>query len=960
MPKVARSKKRKTQYEEFIAQFKDNAENKNLREAGEKLGKLWDDVKKYMDPENPVEIDRNRLHGFLQRYVNIADSLATNIPDKDKEVVFKLRKIMAKDIRIINAALNQRGKDKFNLQTIFDNSRSIVVKVDPKEIEKTAGNTNIRMHIHATALQADGEQTVKDGFFTIHNEPYSFANEKDKIATSIAGDDKDLKEFVSFLIGTDRTNRKKYYSDFTSILISDFNIRRQFDTGLDIDSNLIKSLYSSDEDARRTYANAIRTTLQKYYLYKNITGNDPRYEKLASFVGKLSEDKELDKLMDAGGKVIAEVNRESIISGNDINKKARIDKRNSAFSMVAEMLSLGGLVAHSENMRVQVGDQEYKGTFMNKAEGLDPRKMKDMQELKGLNPDSLTASPEFLRDLANLQLLDYICGNSDRHFNNIFYKMEKKDGKNILTGVMGIDNDTSFGSRDYNSTKNFMHFVSLNDIHIIPRKTAEQILALKPEMLRTMLAGYDLNDKEIEGAVERLAEVKTAINNAWATKAFTEKGQIKKSSSNNFLNIVDEEDIKDISIAKHLYNDKGMFKAGANKKEKENINLYTRLEVVVTFGSVYSNMGDEYYDQMVKQCEAVRGKERETLDSLNYLDKPDKNFYRKSVEYTEMMEAVRKLKENMNLTKIGVNPKNLNIINNAFEQIRPIASDAVFYATSYHTLLQEKIEKKRREGKEVTEAEEKHLNTVRNIVDNLEELYGEYNEYRVIGDKYDKVLAEKKKHVDKCIKKHNELVNAPEKPEVADSFEKIDRMLETDKFICQQNMDEIRRGAKVPSYLGRAVMTNMIEIQNRENYLKLIKGDVPEQERKSLIEDIALNHVLRRVFVGSENVSLECIKTPGLLKEFCSKIKEMRKSEPDWQDSIKHIETNVELLKDPKTPENIKKFNMIMKNGIGSSKDENNFIDKFGHLDDNKLKKLYDEAKRNMGKGALPQEAPKI
>jgi hypothetical protein len=61
---------------------------------------------------------------------------------------------------------------------------------------------------------------------------------------------------------------------------------------------------------------------------------------------------------------------------------------------------------------------------------------------KPYNTDTL--NPAFVRDLFNLQVIDYITGQTDRNLTNLF--VEDQDGR--FTRIRGIDSDTSFGSND--------------------------------------------------------------------------------------------------------------------------------------------------------------------------------------------------------------------------------------------------------------------------------------------------------------------------------------------------------------------------------------------------------------------------------------------------------------------------------------------------------------------------------
>ena len=60
--------------------------------------------------------------------------------------------------------------------------------------------------------------------------------------------------------------------------------------------------------------------------------------------------------------------------------------------------------------------------------------------------DKLRVSPEFQRDLTNLQVLDAIAGQHDRHFNNM---LVETDAKENYVKLKGIDNDGSFGTGEF-------------------------------------------------------------------------------------------------------------------------------------------------------------------------------------------------------------------------------------------------------------------------------------------------------------------------------------------------------------------------------------------------------------------------------------------------------------------------------------------------------------------------------
>ena len=980
-----KSQKRKSQYEAYIQQFMDSKESVNIRNAGAKLNNLWNDMKGYMDPENPVEVDRKTLTGFLNKYVSVADKLAKDIPDKDKEKVTKLRKIMAKDIRTINTALSQKDKETFNLQSIFDKSRSILVKVDPDTIENKGGMLNSRMHI-----KTDGEGEKIDGYFTVNNEPYDGTREQRNIIKSVAGNDKDCMAFVLYLVMPQQDKKGKYRSTFIENFMNDFNTHGNFDVGMKMDIDTVKSMYSSDEQYENTYSSCINLDIQSYLKSKKITADNPKYKKLVDFAMDLKKGKKLDKLVDAANNMMMSINKETIITGNKINSFSRMNKRNSAMSAVADLLGMDDIIAHSENMRVRVGDKEYRGTFMKKAEGLDPRNIKDLEILKKTTSKSLEESPEFVMGMADLQLLDYICGNSDRHFNNICYrtKVVKENGKDVIKFLrpQGIDNDTSLGAADYKNNKKLMHFVNLENIHIISRKTAEHIMTLKPEMLRTILAGYDLTDKEIEGAVSRLDDTKNAIRFAMADGTYAGKNQIKKDAKYPSLKIVDEEDVKNISVHRQLYDDKGAFLSKEEKQKKnipnENYNLYTRMALVEFAGSMYSNMEDESYHNMVKQLSVVRKAERDTFESMKSLNmiknvtpaaleeakKSKHNAYKKSVEYTLMKTALENFEDDMNKFKYSIHPKNLEAINQACIKMNRSASDALLHSTNYLLMLRDKISQKENKEK-LTEKESQQLEMdrayvkkIQKMVNSFEKLYAGYNKYLAIGEKYKNIQSEKKQYLKSNEETLKKIQNGKPKPETIDSVEKINRMIDTDKIFCQEEMERIRGGADTMSFHARVTLASFITIESREKYVKLLSGGMSEEEKHAACEDIAINAALRRMVMHNENLSIEIINNPEILVNMKKDLLNVKRADPAWKDAVKSVEDNFNKIKNLESQNDIHKFNMIMKNGLGTVEMEEEFYKKHIKLKDNefdKIKKGIDETRRQIEAKKLDAEKNK-
>ncbi len=122
------------------------------------------------------------------------------------------------------------------------------------------------------------------------------------------------------------------------------------------------------------------------------------------------------------------------------------------------------------------------------------------------------------KGLNDLQTLDYITGQCDRHAGNMF--VDPESGK-----VTGIDNDLAFPQPDLqtvmdNDTQLAGKFVATMP-KIMHEDTAAKIAAIDPGEFRKMLASVrppngdkGLGAKEINGAVKRLGELQKAIADA--------------------------------------------------------------------------------------------------------------------------------------------------------------------------------------------------------------------------------------------------------------------------------------------------------------------------------------------------------------------------------------------------------------------------------------------------------------
>ncbi|WP_294222999.1 hypothetical protein [Prosthecobacter sp.] len=129
--------------------------------------------------------------------------------------------------------------------------------------------------------------------------------------------------------------------------------------------------------------------------------------------------------------------------------------------------------------------------------------------------DTDYSAPQVQHGVHDLEVLDYITGQIDRHAGNIF--IAPSSGK-----VTGIDNDLAFPEIDRDEMLQRSPEMQAKVVPGMPKMihkdTAAKILATDPEELRRQLQAVrppngdqGLSDEEIDGAVKRLTDLQTAI-----------------------------------------------------------------------------------------------------------------------------------------------------------------------------------------------------------------------------------------------------------------------------------------------------------------------------------------------------------------------------------------------------------------------------------------------------------------
>ena len=311
-----------------------------------------------------------------------------------------------------------------------------------------------------------------------------------------------------------------------------------------------------------------------------------------------------------------------VLTGSGVAKipfGGRVDQRNSAMSTVADLLGMPNVIARAKPMRIIDRDGTViEGTFMEAAKGMDPRNLPP--EARNLRQDcDVNTNGKGFKDLANLQILDYICGNNDRHEENIFYQFDK-NGK--FCGVQGIDNDSAFGTLDVSKEtrnklgRNYKFLTNLGNMKVIPADTAKRVQALDENTLKYALRGYGLSEAELQAAGKRLRDLQAHLKKSLDLARDSKLAGDRKT----MLHVLSDSDFKKCSFKKlggeaydfdrgigNTFNFAGDMVKSLPQRVEQQEKEFKRIEDAVEVGM------DNRAERHVPGRERVKGSNLETL-----------------------------------------------------------------------------------------------------------------------------------------------------------------------------------------------------------------------------------------------------------------------------------------------------------------------------------------------------------
>lgn len=474
--------------------------------AIENLDRKMDELERPNEEGLAKDLDEKGKNELIEGFKNVAlagESFLAGAQENGKnlnkgiyKVVTRLQNMLSKDYENINSYDPKTPK---TLREIQEDSRTITIDFRKRTLKKMGNRMSSR--IPMTVYTSDGKKRTgvftKASYANILGEYNSMIDKaKNKCNTQGAKAlDNLLDDMKTYYVSHGRKKR-----DGTRIQNSD---SREYIFG----RMLIALRVNHD---KRKKGRVTKSEIKNYFK-KNTIDTTNISEGAFDILTK-----GMDNLLDSPGN---EINAYSL----GLKDNERIDQRNSAMSVVAGLFGSGDLLARSDSMKY-IGEDgnEVEGTFMEFGKGADligdPLTCRHVST----NPyKDRKAKNRFLKSVADLQIIDFICGNVDRHRGNLLYQFDENGN---VTGVQGIDNDSSF-PKESNSE------MDGENLKVISKSMSDKVNKITPEMLKFSLRGRGLSDEEISASVKRFTNLKDYIK----------LGKVKVVKDETFHRLTDEE-----------------------------------------------------------------------------------------------------------------------------------------------------------------------------------------------------------------------------------------------------------------------------------------------------------------------------------------------------------------------------------------------------------------------------------
>ncbi len=255
---------------------------------------------------------------------------------------------------------------------------------------------------------------------------------------------------------------------------------------------------------------------KKPEIMKNIGFTDADAKRLAGdehFIRMIKE------LVSRVNRYATQADLERIQAGIQLDGNSRVDLKNVLMTDVAEELGAPNVLARSRVAQVESDGRILEGIVMDKVDGVDFALIESGKAvghpMARITSDMIgkVYNTEGLKDIADLQIVDYICLNVDRHNKNLFYQFDGLDTDTPkFTGVKGIDNDFSVGTMIPDPNEMTKALPAVNNLSVISEDMAKKFMDPKyPEKLAASFAKRGMSEENIKAAKARAEQIRNAL-----------------------------------------------------------------------------------------------------------------------------------------------------------------------------------------------------------------------------------------------------------------------------------------------------------------------------------------------------------------------------------------------------------------------------------------------------------------
>ena len=347
-----------------------------------------------------------------------------------------------------------------------------------------------------------------------------------------------------------------------------------------------------------------------------------------------------------------------------IQPGARVDSRNSAMSLVANMLGQPELLARAKPLTVVYNGKAFEGTFMELAKGTDRAHISQNDPIRNCTIESYN-NAQLLKSIADMQIVDYLCCNVDRHGGNLTYIVDNSNpDRPQVTGVQGIDNDMSFGVRPMGGNTSFFEgSTTFNDLLVISRSMADKVLDMDADKYFHSLRGQGLEEDACEAVVRRLKKLQNVIRESEEYFADKEPDYLERGK----LRVVSDEEWMDIGLEKLA-------------STAELGNVFSRTDVFRRQVSRIPSAGSYKYAQGTVAKPLDTTQLTLTLKTLlKNVNDQNPRLIRSSEQYTAMRLRLANLTEFLEATGSPLSDKDFLRVRNSLEQLRDASETYLDY-----------------------------------------------------------------------------------------------------------------------------------------------------------------------------------------------------------------------------------------------------------------------------------------